>query len=327
MLGTGALAALLPFESESVFAKRVLILGRSTINGVRVFEAPDRASRIVSELPQDTLMPILRVLRGADAQANNRTWYALDGGTFVHSAYVQPVKNHPQRTTESIPEEGRVGEVCVPYVDAYTQPGGNRRSYRLYYSAMFWVKALSQDENGKEWYELLDDRYHNLFYIPTRAMRLIPYPELAPIMPEVNADEKLIEVDLRNQLVFAYHNGRKVFTSQVSSGILNREGGFTTPPGWYRTSRKRPCRHMAADESDQGTGFDLPGVPWVSYISGNGIAFHGAYWHNDFGIPHSHGCINMTPRAARWIYLWSNPRVPDDRYFFEEPSGTQVHVY
>ncbi|MCJ7696166.1 MAG: L,D-transpeptidase, partial [Anaerolineaceae bacterium] len=94
-----------------------------------------------------------------------------------------------------------------------------------------------------------------------------------------------------------------------------------------RTTRKRPCRHMFAEASDFGSGFDLPGVPWVSYITGNGVAFHGAYWHNDYGTPRSHGCINMAPDAARWIYLWTMPSVPVDKHYYEEPDGTLVRVF
>ncbi len=55
---------------------------------------------------------------------------------------------------------------------------------------------------------------------------------------------------------------------------------------------------MANAPSGDYTGFDLPGVPWVSYFTSDGIALHGAYWHIDFGVPHSHGCVNMTPEAA-----------------------------
>jgi len=54
----------------------------------------------------------------------------------------------------------------------------------------------------------------------------------------------------------------------------------------------------------QGNEFDLPGVPWVCYISWTGVSFHGTYWHNNYGTPQSHGCINLTPEAAKWIYRW-----------------------
>ncbi|MBI3176443.1 MAG: L,D-transpeptidase [Chloroflexi bacterium] len=57
-------------------------------------------------------------------------------------------------------------------------------------------------------------------------------------------------------------------------------------------------------------GYDLPGVPWVSYFAGNGAALHGTYWHNDFGTPKSAGCINLRPQDARWLFRWT---LPEDR--------------
>jgi lipoprotein-anchoring transpeptidase ErfK/SrfK len=73
-------------------------------------------------------------------------------------------------------------------------------------------------------------------------------------------------------------------------------------------------------------GFDLPGVPWVLYITEGGISFHGTYWHNDYGIPHSHGCINMSPIAAKWFYRWSMPTVPPDKYLMYGYIGTRVEI-
>jgi lipoprotein-anchoring transpeptidase ErfK/SrfK len=62
-----------------------------------------------------------------------------------------------------------------------------------------------------------------------------------------------------------------------------------------------------------GPGYDLPGVPWVMYFY-SGYAIHGAYWHNNFGAPMSHGCVNMTPGEAQILYNWA-------------PIGTEVYVH
>jgi hypothetical protein len=68
-------------------------------------------------------------------------------------------------------------------------------------------------------------------------------------------------------------------------------------------------------------------VPWVSYITDSGISFHGTYWHNDYGRPHSHGCINLPSEAAKWIYRWTMPVVPPERRFKYTPGeGTIVQV-
>ena len=78
--------------------------------------------------------------------------------------------------------------------------------------------------------------------------------------------------------------------------------------------------HIAA------SGFDLPGVPWVIYFTKSGISFHGTYWHNDFGHPRSHGCINLTPQAAKWLFRWTLPSVPIDKEFVYGVLGTQVQI-
>jgi lipoprotein-anchoring transpeptidase ErfK/SrfK len=73
-------------------------------------------------------------------------------------------------------------------------------------------------------------------------------------------------------------------------------------------------------------GYDLPGVPWISYITESGISLHGTYWHNNFGRPRSHGCINLSPKAAKWVYLWTLPAVPPQEQYVHEESGTIVDV-
>ena len=107
---------------------------------------------------------------------------------------------------------------------------------------------------------------------------------------------------------------------------LYRSGRWTTPIGQFITSYKRPTRHMAAGDI-ASNGFDLPGVPWVLYITKSGISFHGTYWHNDYGRPRSHGCINLTPQASKWLYRWTMPTVKPGKQFAYEYFGTAVHIF
>ena len=53
--------------------------------------------------------------------------------------------------------------------------------------------------------------------------------------------------------------------------------------------------------------YELPGVPWTSFFTNAGHAFHGTYWHDNFGTPMSHGCINMRTSEAKWLFRWSQP--------------------
>ena len=74
--------------------------------------------------------------------------------------------------------------------------------------------------------------------------------------------------------------------------------------------------------------YDLPGVAFPVYFTWSGVAIHGTYWHNDYGRRHSHGCINVTNQAARWVFRWADPVAPYDAYTqkAEPDTGTPVVV-
>ena len=74
------------------------------------------------------------------------------------------------------------------------------------------------------------------------------------------------------------------------------------------------------------SGFDLAGVPWVQYITKSGISLHGTFWHNDFGRPRSHGCINLSVQNAKWLYRWTTPQVSINKEFSYGSVGTSVEI-
>jgi lipoprotein-anchoring transpeptidase ErfK/SrfK len=303
------------------------LLGRVTLSGHKLYQEPNFDSIVIEEMKKDSVRRITDLKFSADESLPNRIWYELDGKGFTHSGRVQPVRRQYNQAAAFIPEDGCLGEVTVPYVNAYSSMDVDRSIvYRFYYASTFWILARVVDSQENVWYQLLDDRYYQVFYIPAVDMRLVPDSELMPISPDVPLEEKKIVVDLENQSLTAFEYDRPVFMSRISSGVRLREGGFATPKGYYRTIRKRPCRHMANSGNAYTSGFDLPGVPWVSYFTSGGVAIHGAYWHNNFGVPHSHGCVNMTPQSAKWIYRWSDPRVPTDEYVYSGDNGTRVIV-
>ena len=309
------------------FMENKRLLGRVTQAGFKQHEAPDAESDVIKRMTFDSLWRITGATISETETSANRIWYELNGKGYAHSSQIQPVQKSPNSTDTVVPEEGCLGEVTMPFVDAFSSMDADRSIiYRFYYSATFWVQARLKHHDGSFWYQLLDDRYYRPFFVPAYNIRLVPKEELAPISPSVMPGDKKIVVDLASQTMTAYEEERVVYMSRISSGIRLEEGGFATPKGHYRTNFKRPCRHMANPPNEFGTGFDLPGVPWVSYFTSDGIAFHGAYWHNDFGVPHSHGCINMPPRAAKWIYRWTTPTVPIDEYFYSDSNGTRVIV-
>ena len=77
-----------------------------------------------------------------------------------------------------------------------------------------------------------------------------------------------------------------------------------------------------------GGGWDIPGVGWTILFSGTGVAIHSTFWHNDYGTPRSHGCVNVKPEDAQWIFRWTLPTVTSDPgdITIPMPGGTQIDV-
>jgi hypothetical protein len=72
-------------------------------------------------------------------------------------------------------------------------------------------------------------------------------------------------------------------------------------------------------------GFDTMAIPWTCLFQGDGVAIHGVFWHNDFGTPKSHGCVNTLPEDAKWIFRWTTPNAPYYKGDISDPvnySGT-----
>lgn len=289
------------------------------------YEEPNANSKPLKLYWRDLVVPITNTTLSEDEAANNRVWYELEGEGYAPSRGIQPVRtllNEPK----PIPTRGALGEVSVPYTDAYRKPDeAADYAYRLYYETVHWVTRAVEATDGSKWYRLLDDKFDQHYYVPAKDIRLIPGGELTPLSPDIPGENKRVEVRLDEQLLLAYENEQAVFATRVSTGGKRRSGTYTTPVGSFLTYHKRPTRHMANGDI-ASNGFDFPGVPWVLYITESGISFHGTYWHNDYGSPHSHGCINMTPQAAKWLYRWTMPTVPPEKLLVYGHAGTRVEI-
>jgi lipoprotein-anchoring transpeptidase ErfK/SrfK len=299
--------------------------GRIIDRTVWAYEEPNFKSKRIKLYWRDLVVPITNTTVGSDETAYNRVWYQLEDYGYAYSGGIQPVRtilNEPI----SIPPRGTLGEISVPYSDAHRAADANSDLiYRLYYETVHWVTGTLNAADGSPWYRLLDDKFEQYYYAPARHVRILPGEELTPLSTNVPNENKRVEVRLDDQLLLAYEYGQIVFATRISTGGKRLSGKYTTPVGDFLTYHKRPTRHMATGDI-ASNGFDLPGVPWVLYITQGGISFHGTYWHNDYGHPHSHGCINMTPQAAKWLFRWTIPTVPPDKPVAYGYVGTQVEI-
>lgn len=136
-------------------------------------------------------------------------------------------------------------------------------------------------------------------FTPTITPTVTPRPDVSwtySTDPSELADEgRWIDVDLSEQLVSAYEGDSAVRTFVVSTGTAR----YPTVTGQFRIYVKYTSAPMA------GPGYYLPGVPYIMYFY-KGYALHGTYWHNNFGTPMSHGCVNLRTPEAEWLYAWAS---------------------
>ncbi len=324
--GLGLLGAVLP----RLGAPRALAgfqQGRVINNSIKVYDIPSFSGQSVKLYWQDTILPISGATVGDNTPEYNRIWYRIGEEGFAHSGSIQPVTTRLNEPVLEIPEGGFLAEVTVPYTDALLELLViDSVAYRYYYETTHWVTGVVLDPRGVFWYLVQDDKWDEFtYYVPAAHLRRIPPSELTPLSPSVPGFAKRLEVNIPKQLVIAYEYDRPVFAARAATGARFSNGKYYTPEGRHSTFHKRPSRHMARGNL-AANGFDLPGVPWVCYFTKSGVALHGTYWHNDYGQPRSHGCVNLTSQTAKWVYRWTMPHVPPNEQRIYESAGTIVDV-
>lgn len=299
--------------------------GRIIWSGILLYDAPASNAKQLYLFGIDKVINLLAEVEGDNIKnPYNKTWYRVDGG-YTYSGGVQPVETNYQKPVYEIPAGGKLAEISVPMSLTYRSPTMYaKNAHRLYYGTTHWVmKVIVTREEKSVWYEIYDKELKSSFYIPSYNMRLIPDEELAPLSPQVPDAEKLLHIDLATQMVTAFEGEKMVLSIRCASG----QRGTDTPKGEFFTYHKGPSIHMT-NRGDAVTNiYNLPGVPWVSFFTGAGHAFHGTYWHNDYGRPRSNGCVNLPSADAKWIYRWTSPVVPPNEDYLHLPGqGTRVQI-
>jgi len=138
-------------------------------------------------------------------------------------------------------------------------------------------------------------------------------------------DNKWIEVDIDQQMLYAHEGNLIVYNFPVSTGMP----WTPTVTGEFRIWAKVRSQRMSGGSVEAGNYYDLPNVPFVQYFY-QGYGLHGAYWHNDFGKPRSHGCVNLAINDAAKLFYWTEPVIGSERYLRSDavnPNGTKVIVH
>jgi len=152
---------------------------------------------------------------------------------------------------------------------------------------------------------------------------------IPPVLGQSTADNKRIEVDLSKQHLYAYEGENLVLDFPVSTGKW-----YLTPTGDFRIWVKLRYTRMAGGNPATGTYYNLTNVPFTMYFyndkisKSRGFGLHGAYWHNNFGHPMSHGCVNIKPEDAERLYYWANPAAKGNvTYTDNDNPGTPLKIF
>jgi lipoprotein-anchoring transpeptidase ErfK/SrfK len=305
---------------------------RVTISSVSVYTQPNDQSWIVGQRFRDELVNVYEEVNSG-TPAYNPIWYHVWGG-YMHRGRLQKVKVLFNETLTTISKSTRqLAELTVPYTQGmrYTKTYGWQPNLRLYYRSVHWIDGIDEGPDGEAWYRIFDELVGVPYHVLAIHLRPIPFEEWAPITPEVPLESKRIEVNLSTQVLTAYEYDQIAFQTNISSGIpAGRPSpkviSTKTPSGEFRIFAKYPSKHMGngnlfADLDD----YELPGVPWTSFFTESGVAFHGTYWHDNFGTPMSRGCVNMRIEDAKWLFRWALPPHDPDR-ISNSGHGTLVRI-
>jgi hypothetical protein len=313
------------------------MLGRVTRRKTPIYTTPDPGSPSVGSLERDAILSLLEQVQSpAGPQANPR-WYRLkptpdEETRYIHSAYIQRVDGaQPNLPLRAVPPGGQLGEITLPYIETLykNRDGAWMGLYRLYYGSVHWITGVERSLPGETFYRLTDERLRVDYWTRAAAVRPLPPEEYTPLSPEMPLVEKRIEVSLERQVLTAWEGREIVLETAISAGTRYTP----THPGEFRVDRKYPSRHMGNGALTADLrAYELVGVPWVCFFQTNGIAFHGAYWHDNFGIPMSNGCVNLRIPDALWLFRWTAPvytHEAADRPTWKVTGvdGTQVAVY
>jgi lipoprotein-anchoring transpeptidase ErfK/SrfK len=260
-----------------------------------------------------------------ELRSNQDLWYRIGDNEYI---LADDVWVGPPTALQGVvvPQERRppFGFVVTDDLNVRARPGVSADNPSIAKLARYTVVNI-QDRitiGDTVWYQIGDEGSNAEQYVHGEYVRVVT----TTARPEgVAPDEKWIAVNRTEQTVAAYEGDQMVFATLVSTGLP----WWQTPDGLFRIWTKRRIGDMTGGSPTGEYYYLVQDVPWTMYFHGP-YALHAAYWHDDFGYEHSRGCVNLSPRDARWLFEWSSPSVPGDQVeMFSNAGnpGTWVYVH
>jgi lipoprotein-anchoring transpeptidase ErfK/SrfK len=282
----------------------------------------ERRSPMIRRLLSGMYVALDRSVR--DVELDDRYWHTMSGG-YVRAGRLSFVDGYSTFHGNEL-----TGEVTLPYAfvavnEGYnyvtTPDGGVVAQRRLpRFTGVQLVDRGPTFINRGAYWRTVDGRTIHSSGL-RRATLQTPPAGTGP-------GERWIDVDLDEQILVAYDGPRPAYVTLISSGRPSDDPtrNYETPSGTFRIQSKHITSTM--DGETQNGVYSIEDVPWVMYFEGS-YALHGTFWHHHFGWRMSHGCVNMAPLDARWLLLWSEPRLPmgwHGVYSNAQQPGSQVVI-
>lgn len=262
--------------------------------------------RKASRLPLNSKSPFLEsgyvITLGEKVKGEGRSWWRTTRGAFVESRLVYRKGTSDFHGGEIPPGTTRFGFVMEEVASSSVMSPKGKLTWKRKLGHRELVAFTGEVEIAGRTYFVTADGQHV-------AASILRMAEPATRPKEVRDYERWIDVDLERQILVAYEGDVPVYATLVSTGKKGtEEESFLTPTGKFRITTKHISSSMDGNTASDGS-YSIQDVPWAMFFHGN-FALHGAFWHSKFGSRRSHGCVNLGPTDAKWLFEWTTPFLP-----------------
>ncbi|MCB9617303.1 MAG: L,D-transpeptidase [Sandaracinus sp.] len=258
-----------------------------------------------------------------------------DGSDFAGTVFPLPVAEPAEAP------EGEAGEEAAPSVVAPRLPYAWILTSRATVYAQANNGSFRRGRGRVTYHEgfpvVAEATFNDILYVQAPDGRWFRDRDIRiarqPTRPDdVGPEDKWIDVNLTEQVLLTMEGDRATFGTLISSGKADRgenpDGSWETLSGLFRVKSKHLTDTMDGDTAVDGP-YSVDDVPYVMYFE-LAYALHSAFWHNGFGLPRSHGCVNLAPADARHVFEFADPPLPEgwhSVYPTESTPGTWIHVH
>lgn len=274
-------------------AEPALVYARVVTGNVPIYQHPVQASQGISPTKRlETGYVWVSLASPRPVQQNQQRWYVINEDEYIQADYLE-VYNPSKFQGIALSTPKRLAWIIF---DTWSSarpgepPGEDSLLLKRYTVLVVHETRLVKD---RTWYRVGEQHWLEQGMVGV----VTPKPRPEGVAP----GDKWIEIDLYEQTLAAYQGDRLVYATLISSGLP----WWKTEPGLFRIWLKVDRAKMSGREGKPDYYY-LEDVPWTLYFNEE-FALHGAYWHDRFGLAHSHGCVNLSLADSRWLFDWADP--------------------